>query len=482
MDIGAIETKITQIIPTESKRKVFLTIFCEAIQYANSFGAHKWGVKVLSNKIRLIVGSLITTTICEDSLWMALDKDLLSKSSPQILNLLADDWDNVEYPEYSVINSKNWYYNDDTLEKWEKIKQLHLQSIQKTCNKYEQLNVKSQILNSNVFIDYLNSHCSTSIPYPQYNNDNSNKFKVTGNWIFFCNPKYWQIDDFLETDEIYSTWRIADWQKDYFEEGQLAVIRVGNDARSRNELNGKERLQAGVYGIVEIISKPSMIPDMDGEHWLTPEKYGAERLRVKIKYIKKLLDNPILLSDIKHIEEFQDETALIKGRQVSSWSLSNQALGKIKELADSNNDLLNITQDLPLSNFDDLYKYEQKFFDATPRIKEVVSKRIERGDISKAVKKVNNYECQICKALNLDPHSFKKPNGEYYIETHHIIPVSQLEQGSLGTINLITVCANHHRQLHNGNVSRLENNEEFVRYRIDKSEVIIEKLNFNKKS
>ena len=70
----------------------------------------------------------------------------------------------------------------------------------------------------------------------------------------------------------------------------------------------------------------------------------------------------------------------------------------------------------------------------------------------------------------------KKRNGEFYVETHHIIPVSELEQGSLGTLNLLTVCANHHRQLHYGDVKLIENNDKCFEFTIDNQKIRIDKM------
>ena len=63
-----------------------------------------------------------------------------------------------------------------------------------------------------------------------------------------------------------------------------------------------------------------------------------------------------------------------------------------------------------------------------------------------------------------------------YVETHHIIPVSELEQGSLGTLNLLTVCANHHRQLHYGDVKLIENNDKYFEFTIDNQQIRINKI------
>lgn len=97
-------------------------------------------------------------------------------------------------------------------------------------------------------------------------------------------------------------------------------------------------------------------------------------------------------------------------------------------------------------------KIEEKMRELTPKVKEEISTYIERGQIAKEVKKLTGFKCLVCEQLGFAPLSFKKPDGEYYVETHHIEPVSKLLKGSLGLTNLITVCANHHRQLHYGDV------------------------------
>jgi predicted HNH restriction endonuclease len=39
-----------------------------------------------------------------------------------------------------------------------------------------------------------------------------------------------------------------------------------------------------------------------------------------------------------------------------------------------------------------------------------------------------------------------------YVEAHHVTPVSERQIGSLATSNILTVCANHHRQKQYGKV------------------------------
>jgi hypothetical protein len=114
----------------------------------------------------------------------------------------------------------------------------------------------------------------------------------------------------------------------------------------------------------------------------------------------------------------------------------------------------------------------------TPEQKERIVKVIERGTIGEKVKVRNQYRCQVCEYLGQEPLGFKKKDSTFtYIEAHHVVPVHKLEKGVLSARNIITVCANHHRQMHYGNVSILSESEadEFV-FDIDGQEVRIIKI------
>ena len=95
---------------------------------------------------------------------------------------------------------------------------------------------------------------------------------------------------------------------------------------------------------------------------------------------------------------------------------------------------------------------QKKYVNASPEVKERVSKYIERGSVGSRLKKERAFKCQVCEALGQQSLGFKKANGEYYVEAHHVMPVSGLEVGSLAASNVMVVCANHHRQMHYGGV------------------------------
>jgi hypothetical protein len=98
---------------------------------------------------------------------------------------------------------------------------------------------------------------------------------------------------------------------------------------------------------------------------------------------------------------------------------------------------------------------------ANPIVKERISRRIERGPVGSVVKKANHHRCQLCDALNRPWRNFTKLDGGLYIEAHHVVPVSALGVGVLGPANIVTVCPNHHRQLHFGRVKVTDTGDVF---------------------
>ena len=114
----------------------------------------------------------------------------------------------------------------------------------------------------------------------------------TGYWTFFCNPKRWDIDDFLSSGKVYDTFTVTDWQKEQFKRGQLGVVRVGYDNRTLEQLGDKERLNRGIYALVEVLGEASLMEESFSDY-INDEELIEQRYRVEIKYIKSLLNNPI---------------------------------------------------------------------------------------------------------------------------------------------------------------------------------------------
>jgi len=77
--------------------------------------------------------------------------------------------------------------------------------------------------------------------------------------------------------------------------------------------------------------------------------------------------------------------------------------------------------------------------------REVLVEMIDRDyRIIENVKRIYDNRCQIC------GFTFKKKNGEFYSEGHHLIPLS--EGGTQERDNIVILCPNHHRMMHYADV------------------------------
>lgn len=299
--------------------------------------------------------------------------------------------------------------------------------------------------------------------------------EFTRYWTFFCNPVKWEIDDFLNSNEKYDTFTVTDWQKDWFQKGQLGVIRVGVDRRTKEQLRGKSKLKPGIYAIVEVLSVATYRREPKPQYWLEKVEQTRERYRVDIKIIRNLINNPILLDEIKHAP-IQFDKHLIEGFQASSMPLNPSTFEWISSNVGGSDSFNYHENNYEVNTLEKITNLEKEYASAVPEIQERISKHIERGNIAKEYKKIAQYKCQICEALGKREYVFKKKDGMYYIETHHVISVSSLQQGSLGLKNLLSVCPNHHRQLHYGNVKIQKNDTERFEFIIDEELVIVKKI------
>lgn len=292
------------------------------------------------------------------------------------------------------------------------------------------------------------------------------KTKPTNYWTFFCNPAKWEIDDFLLSGKKYDNYLVTPWQETWFKPGQFGVIRVGVDSRSMNQLKGKVRLQSGVYAIVQVMSIARELTESDYEYdtdvyWIgAPMRDG--RKVVDLKYVKNLIEQPLLISDIKKLQSFSDDY-LINGFQSSTMPLRPTVYNAIVNRVGEPEDALRYIEGFVVKSSKQVRKLENENLDAPPSVSEIVSKHIERGPLAQRAKRLNHYKCMICEHLGKNPIGFKKRNGEHYVEVHHVIPVSKLQIGSLNLPNLMTLCANHHRECHYGVVEFLpSDNEKFI--------------------
>jgi predicted HNH restriction endonuclease len=188
---------------------------------------------------------------------------------------------------------------------------------------------------------------------------------------------------------------------------------------------------------------------------------------------RKIIENTPISNKIKLIDFLnENETELIfTDRETNESEL------RIDEFIDlSDEEIIEIIEAENIDSLSDIIKIEEKYILVKPEVKEYISKRIERGNFADKIKKINNYKCSICEKLDKTPYTFKKKNGDYYIEVHHVIPVSELQIGSLSFANLITLCPNHHRQIHYGKSEIIEINDTRFIFKIDDRLIPINKI------
>lgn len=83
--------------------------------------------------------------------------------------------------------------------------------------------------------------------------------------------------------------------------------------------------------------------------------------------------------------------------------------------------------------------------EAPPGRKEVVTYRVIRDTpLARRVKKLHNFECQLCR------HTILLADGSRYAEAHHVRPLGEPHNGPDTIENIVCVCPNHHAELDYG--------------------------------
>ncbi|GAA4493255.1 hypothetical protein GCM10023172_01610 [Hymenobacter ginsengisoli] len=147
-----------------------------------------------------------------------------------------------------------------------------------------------------------------------------------------------------------------------------------------------------------------------------------------------------------------------------------------EEVEDDGDGLGGLVDDPDAGTLSGIADLEAKMQKMKPEQKLRVSAYIERGRIATLAKRHMGYKCLLCEAMKLNPIGFLKENGDPYVEAHHVDQVANLAVGALGLANIITLCANHHRQMHYGNVDLLSSTKTQFKFQIDGKEFVIKKI------
>ncbi len=117
-----------------------------------------------------------------------------------------------------------------------------------------------------------------------------------------------------------------------------------------------------------------------------------------------------------------------------------------------------------------LKELNEKMKSVSPEKVESIVRRTIRKDtkIIGALKKAVDYKCMFSGCGVRIP----KKDGKYYIEVHHIKPVSKGGKSVLG--NIVVLCPNHHKEFEYGKLEIYEQTERFIRGKLNGKEFVIE--------
>ncbi|MCJ7743191.1 MAG: EVE domain-containing protein [Dehalococcoidales bacterium] len=114
-------------------------------------------------------------------------------------------------------------------------------------------------------------------------------------WILQSNPRKYRIFDYLrENPSLSDTWQVSLF-KDEIKPGDHAFIWVSNEAGKRNR---------GIYAKAEVVAPPDedrQPYERELPYWIDEDERGrlSKLPRLELRYIKVLLDNPLLEDDLR---------------------------------------------------------------------------------------------------------------------------------------------------------------------------------------
>lgn len=282
----------------------------------------------------------------------------------------------------------------------------------------------------------------------------------TGYWMFVCNPRFWDADKWLAQGIDELLYKISKHNRKEFQVGDLAVLRVAT-------LKGKP---ARIVAIAEVASSPIECPDSDTTAYVDKSDANQVAWRVRLRILSDFAQDPLIIKNLPNTDDFK---YFRQPLQTSSIPISRAAFSRVWVHSGLTGDVLDIERQTATRM--GTRALEDQNRDQTPKQKTRISKYIERGPVGAEVKIARKHICQICEALGSSSPAFIKKDGSAYSEAHHVQPVSELSEGSLGCDNIMVLCPNHHRQAHYGCFEVLETEKLYWHILIDGKEVTIER-------
>lgn len=268
------------------------------------------------------------------------------------------------------------------------------------------------------------------------------KKEISGYWMFMCNPNVWEIDRFLESGVIEDTYSISEFHKDHFKKGQLGIIRVGIDKRSKKLLGDNPRLLPGIYAVVRVSSEPEWLVSEKGDFWINKEESQKPRFRVRLAYTSIHLLAPVLLDDLRETSVAKVDPLIIKGIQTSTYPITKDSFDFITTMFQERQSLANGA--LLEAEEEQEYSEGKQYF--KHHVMRERNPKLMKEAKALFIREHGSLYCEVC-GFSFTEHYGDR--GKDFIEGHHTKYVSELAPGEWTKItDIVMLCPNCHRMIH----------------------------------
>jgi len=146
-------------------------------------------------------------------------------------------------------------------------------------------------------------------------------------WIFQANPRRYDILNALSDDKLGTEihW-LVNQHRNEISKGHLGLI----------WLSGKE---SGIYALTEIISNPRLMrePIAEEKYWVDSSDKELEKLRVKMRIIKNLINNPVRRNTLLETSGLE-KMSIFRYSQGTNFPVSHDEWNILREKINLNSD------------------------------------------------------------------------------------------------------------------------------------------------
>ncbi len=250
-------------------------------------------------------------------------------------------------------------------------------------------------------------------------------------WIFQGNPAIFDIDGYLSNHK--QIWWAVN-QKQF-----LGRMKIGDEAYLWRS-NSRKHSAGGIVAHGVLIGTPEVFTSDELKQYFIEKKRAEAKPRVKITIDSIQLEPPKVSRDILKGDPLLSKLTILRLANATNFEITNLQAKRLSELYFGLEGALESIGESDAAEFP-----EGRTAYVLHRKRERSATLIQQAK-SLAVKKFGRLFCQVC---GFDFKESYGAIGHGYIEAHHTIPVSRLNEASVTRIqDIALVCSNCHRMLH----------------------------------